>query len=321
MNSVLFISRYGIQAASARYRVYFVEDILREKFSIKSKIITYKDLKRSFYTKKTLYLLSDVLFFHKTIPSNIELYVLKKIFKKKIVLSIDDLPRFDVSKISPDLIDIVLCGSDFLKSIFLNYGFNVYTWPSVPPLSFLKKRKWGYPPAILRVGWVGSTYLHKYIKILLPVIKKLSNDIQFYFITSEKNYRDVSESVDRIECVRFVEWSLKDEWRYFDNLDIVVMPLDESEGSKSKCGFKLLQGMYRGAVPIGYYTDANSKLIQDGYNGFLFKNENELYTSINFFLENKNKLKLFSERSYDIILRNKLYLENNVSELVSLLRG
>jgi glycosyltransferase involved in cell wall biosynthesis len=205
--------------------------------------------------------------------------------------------------------------------MFREKGFFVTTWQSVPPLRFLKQRQFNKNYRFTKIGWVGSTNIHNYITNIIPILDQLSKQHKFIFsiVTSKKNFNLLSSEIKNRQYIQFHEWHLENEWNYFDDIDIIIMPLDASKFSQAKCGFKLLQGMFRGAVPIGYYTEANAKLVYNGDNGFLFKTNDELYHQLSTLLNKNVNLKNYCKKSYDIIMQQGLFLENYVQKLINLL--
>jgi glycosyltransferase involved in cell wall biosynthesis len=51
--------------------------------------------------------------------------------------------------------------------------------------------------------------------------------------------------------------------------DIGLMPLIDGPWERAKCGYKLIQYMAAGVVPIGARIGENEVIIQDGVNGYL----------------------------------------------------
>lgn len=64
-------------------------------------------------------------------------------------------------------------------------------------------------------------------------------------------------------------WSEEMEMRLVGEFDLGVMPLVDGPWERAKCGYKLIQYMAAGVVPIGSRVGENCHIIQDGINGFL----------------------------------------------------
>ena len=63
-------------------------------------------------------------------------------------------------------------------------------------------------------------------------------------------------------------------------IDIGVMPLQDSEWAKGKCGFKALQFHALEIPVIASPVGVNSNIIRHGINGFLCKTQDDWYNSI-----------------------------------------
>ena len=272
----------------------------------------------SFFYIRLNYLFFDVIYLHKTCLSNIELFFIKKLFKKKIIISIDDLPPKYMLIINPKFVDLVLCGSEYLKEMFESKGFVAVFWPTTIPKDKLLYRNMGsHKNDKIILGWIGSSGGEKYIPTIIDVLDKLRKKYNFIFkvVTLEKYFKNFPKEIISKDYICFENWDLKKEWEYFDEIDILIMPLDKTERSKAKGGFKILQAMFRGVVPIAYDTKANSYFIRDGYNGFLYKNKNELEYKLKLLLEKDELRRKFILNSYKILEEKKLYLEDKVEEL------
>jgi glycosyltransferase involved in cell wall biosynthesis len=58
-------------------------------------------------------------------------------------------------------------------------------------------------------------------------------------------------------------------------MDIGIMPLPNNQATLGKSGFKLLQYMGLGIVPIASAVGINREIINDSVNGFLVENETD----------------------------------------------
>jgi len=335
---ILFISLYNKIFASARYRVYNVAKFLKNNKKIFVKIIylinpyqnTLIGLCHYYFSLLLIrfyYLWFDVIYMHKTHLSNFELFFLKKFFKKKIIISIDDLPANSMLNINPKFIDVVLCGSDYIQNLFSKRNFNAVFWPTTIPKNKLsyKKREKKYNKKNnneVIIGWIGSSCGEYYIPPIITTLDKLRKQYTFKFkiVTSKYFINYYPEDILNRKYVIFEEWHLKNEWSYFDKIDILIMSLDDSNRSKAKGGFKILQAMFRGVVPVAYYTKANAYFITDGLNGFLYKNEKELEDKLELLLKNEDLREKFILNSYKILEEKKLYFEDKVEELWQYLR-
>jgi len=120
-------------------------------------------------------------------------------------------------------------------------------------------------PAQVTIGWVGRWSSSFYLDPLIPVFRELCArypQIQIKLIgAGEKQWPGV-----RVVCQ---PWRLEREVEDLQSFDIGIMPLDDDEYSRYKCGFKMLQYMGIGIPAVVSPVGVNRDVIHDGVNGFL----------------------------------------------------
>ena len=123
-------------------------------------------------------------------------------------------------------------------------------------------------PVVL--GWSGSTTTNHYVNRLAPILRRVGEqvpDLEFRVISNDDRMIDWA----RFEGVRvsFRKWSLDHLVEDLQELDIGLMPLDDDEWSRSKCGGKILQYMACGIPPVASPVGINRDVIAHGETGFL----------------------------------------------------
>ena len=114
------------------------------------------------------------------------------------------------------------------------------------------------------VGWTGSHSTTHYLTALENVLTDFWRSLQFdlLIISNQKPEWNIKK-------YQFVAWSKDHEIEQLDRMDIGIMPLENSEWEKGKCGFKALQYMAMGKPVIASNVGVNSEIIQHGMNGYL----------------------------------------------------
>ena len=209
----------------------------------------------------------------------------KFIFRKKVVYDIDDAlflkERFATTNIIR-FSDLVIVGGYELLNYVKKYNKNTFMIPTTADL----KR---YPiyhttrENIVRLGFVGSPSTTVYLKLLLKPLAKLAQSCDFELriisARSYAEYRLFNSLFEKFEKksvkVKLIPWSIKDEFRQLQNIDIGLAPLFNGKWEKYKCGFKIINYMAAGIPPVASKVGELCYIIQDGFNGFLCKDVQE----------------------------------------------
>jgi len=116
-----------------------------------------------------------------------------------------------------------------------------------------------------RFGWIGTPITYgRYLRRLIPTFSDIADEIggEFWVIGSGV----VGQSNSRVQ---YFDWTKDTEAKLLDSLDVGIMPLEDDEWSRGKCGYKLLQYMARGIPVLASPVGANEQIVANGQNGFL----------------------------------------------------
>jgi glycosyltransferase involved in cell wall biosynthesis len=205
---------------------------------------------------------------------------------KRVILDVDDALHISdkpSSRLIPRLLrdngkfarmahsySAVVCGSRNLADYYSQYSPNV----SVVPTAVDPDRYAGItrePSPVVRIGWVGTPLNRYHVEILGPALTKLARQRRFELILVGLN-----EPLDwRLPAIRYIEWNLQEELKFFSQFDIGVMPLKDTAFARGKCAFKLIQYMAAGLPVVASPVGANCEVVQDGINGFLARTDAE----------------------------------------------
>ncbi|QSE98440.1 glycosyltransferase [Fulvivirga lutea] len=249
----------------------------------------------------------DYIFIHREAspigPPILE-WLIVKVFSKKIVYDFDDaiwIPNVsDENKIISKLkwyskVSLICswsykvsCGNSYLASFASQYNSNILINPTTIDTENL------HNPSLFGdnndlhkafnsklsenqtvIGWTGTHTTMKYLKIVLPVIQRLHNELDFRFLIISNK-----APTFKLEFMEYIPWNLKTEINDLLSIDIGIMPLAADKWSEGKCGFKILQYMSLEKVAVASPVGINSSIISNGVNGYICKNNDEWYVTL-----------------------------------------
>ncbi|BBD07851.1 glycosyltransferase family 4 protein [Desulfovibrio ferrophilus] len=113
------------------------------------------------------------------------------------------------------------------------------------------------------VGWMGTScnlfFLPEVFQALEPVGHKF-----LLSVISDADY-----SIPKALSGSSERWDSEREVAQLQAMDIGLMPLTDDEYTRGKCGFKLLQYMACGVVPVASDVGFNREIVTHGVDGFL----------------------------------------------------
>ncbi len=158
---------------------------------------------------------------------------------------------------------LVIAGNRFLAAYAMKYASRVVVIPTVINVE-------DYPikthrtNSSITLGWIGQSVNHVYLEQLNEVLTKLRPLLEFkLLVVSDKPF--AHPTVDVINRT----WSLDTEITDILDMDIGLMPLDDTPWTRGKCAFKAIQYMAAGIPAVASRIGANIDLISDGDNGRL----------------------------------------------------
>jgi len=121
------------------------------------------------------------------------------------------------------------------------------------------------------LGWSGSHTTSKYLHLLDDVFKQIlarHGNVKI-MVMGDKSY-----TVDGFD-IELVEWTAETEIPNLQQFDIGLHPIPDEEWVYGKSGGKLVQYMAAGLPIVASAIGPNFKAINNGYNGFLVKDDQE----------------------------------------------
>lgn len=261
----------------------------------------------------------DILFVHREeVPFGFPLvsFAFAKILKRTLIFDFDDAIWMDnVSHGNRKLAflknyknpirlmkwaSICVAGNDYLAAFAMAHCTDVRTIPSVISEPDTHRESKSEPKQNLSLGWTGSHSTVKYLEPLYPVIQRLHDDGFPFYVISDRRPPEPHPPLT------FIQWNREQEIDQLRLFDIGLMPLPDEEWAKGKCGFKIIQYMARGIVPVASPVGVNTHLIADD-RGSLADGPEEWESSIRFWIQNPEKRSMAGEAG-------KLFIYNGFSK-------
>lgn len=306
MTQIIYFSKTSQRGPSSRYRIYQFLPLLESKgvyikvnplfddfyFSI----IEVRNLPLQFFLK-TLYSLyrfskrffqllkkvdSDVIVVEHQLfpymPAFFEFFFIRR--SKKRYLEFDDavylsfLHKKKFEKLLPFYTGIV-AGNKILATFSLRKNKNVIVHPTlIDAEKTIPKSSYTIKGSVV-IGWIGLAWNFKYIDMIHDALRVLS-------IRRNIVLKIISSRNLKLEGIRseFLKWNVNTEWEHIKEFDIGIMPLEDNEWCRGKCGLKLLQYMFSAVPSVSSPIGVNSDIVDDGINGFLASGKEEWINKI-----------------------------------------
>lgn len=234
---------------------------------------------------KIIFDFDDAIWLHNVSESNRSLSILKNPSKTQSIMR---------------LADMVFAGNDYLAHFAEQYAKNVKVIPTTIDTEYHKRKSHRDDDRIC-VGWTGTQTTLKYLDLVKPVLSKLKEKYgdRLYF----KVISDEPWEFNGIE-VRNEMWSREKEIEQLEEIDIGIMPLNDDEWSRGKCGFKGLQYMAMETAAILSPVGVNKQIIKDGENGYLALHEEDWFRNLSLLIENKEHRRKIGKAGRDTIVKH-----------------
>ena len=225
-------------------------------------------------------------------------WLISKVLKKKIIFDFDDAiwmndghdsviswwlkSRWKIQKICQWSWK-VSAGNEFLADYARRYCRQVEVIPTVVDTEVHKNSKFKIQNSKPIIGWTGSHSTLFYLDSIIPIIQELQKDYDFEFMVIANKNPELP-----LKKFRFTKWCKESEIDDLEQIDIGIMPLEDTEWAKGKCGFKLIQYGALEIPSVASPVGVNRQIIEHGVNGFLAETAMEWKESLRNLLEDEH---------------------------------
>lgn len=302
--SVLFLTRYPIEGASSRYRVFQYLPYLQE-MGIQTEVQSLMDgamyrlsttpgrtgakvlatlgavLRRLWALRNwrrydLIYLQRELLPFG---PPVVERWLKKRgaviLFDYDDALFIHKPSRFtplaslfrapDKVKELFRLVDCTVAGNDWLRDAALAQGGHAVTLEVAEDTRRIPMHRPHTNARPVTIGWLGSPSTVKYLSLIAPVLRDTAERFP------DVRWEIMGGGDFQMPDVPWTlhDWSMENELDALARFDIGLMPLPSEDWAQGKSGGKARTYMAAGVVPVCSAIGYNNELVRDGETGFL----------------------------------------------------
>jgi glycosyltransferase involved in cell wall biosynthesis len=304
MNSLVYFTKYTDKGPSSRYRSFQYKEILEKDFNIKYYPLFDDSYISNLYANKKINISKILISYFSRIlhvlkylgtdkiviieyellpyfPSILEFLLYKT--KVKIILDYDDAIFHNYDLNSKRIVrylygnkitsmvkyaHTVITGSPYLSSYMNRFATNIVEIPtSIKFANYTLDYKEESMKNDIIIGWIGSKSTSKNIINIFEVIKIIYNiypKIRFKLMGFDNNLK----SKLNLPNIEFYNWSAQEELKFLKEIDLGIMPLDDTPFNRGKCGFKLIQYMAMGKPTLSTPLEANVKINRNNNNLF-----------------------------------------------------
>lgn len=160
----------------------------------------------------------------------------------------------------------VITGSTYLSDYAKQYNAYVHLIPTTIDLALYPVAPPSPRPGVpFTIGWIGSPSTTVFLKQVDEVLAEFCSRHVARVVVIGANQR-VSLNIPGLTHLR---WAEETEVEYMSAFDVGIMPLTDTPFERGKCAFKLVQYMGCWKSVIASPVGENTRVVEDGVNGFL----------------------------------------------------
>jgi glycosyltransferase involved in cell wall biosynthesis len=201
----------------------------------------------------------------------------KRLFDVDDAIWLTGTPDFSEKIVS--YCDGVIAGNRFLAQHYEKVGARVWIVPTSIDTNVWRPQTTRQESKEWTIGWIGTSSNTKYLNLVgEPITDFLAehSDVRLLIVCDRK------PAFTRIPTNRwhFSSWSLDREIRVVQEMDAGLMPLEDTEWTRGKCGFKMLAYMALGLPVIVSPVGANEEILSYREVGFAARTASDWYEAL-----------------------------------------
>jgi glycosyltransferase involved in cell wall biosynthesis len=212
--------------------------------------------------------------------------------------------------------DMVFAGNTFLADWCSQYCKNIRVIPTAVDCERFVPRASPKPagsPFI--IGWTGTSGNFRFLKLIEGALTQflLAHPSARLMIVAERPPNELNLPPGQLI---FRKWESDTEHLILHEFDVGIMPLDDSDLSRGKCSFKMLQYMASGIPVIASPYGMNAQVLSHGDFGYSAFDDYDWHAALADCIENIIKSKIKGSIARDICVEN--YSSEKISNCIKL---
>jgi glycosyltransferase involved in cell wall biosynthesis len=244
-------------------------------------------------------------------------YSLEGLLKQPMLYDVDDAIWLckpysikEVAKIS-ERASAIAVGNGYLADWFSQYNDRIEVIPTAIDIDCYKPPMESKDNSFFTIGWIGTSgnliYLYGIENIISNFLKKYPESR--LLVVSDKK-----PEFDKIPCERLIfrRWSEIDEYNSLCEMDVGLMPLENTDWARGKCSFKMLQYMACGISTVVSPFGMNAEVLSQGECGIGVQNQDDWFSALEYLILNRDAAQCMG------IVGRKIIVSKYSTDVVSL---
>jgi len=197
-------------------------------------------------------------------------------------------------------VDAVIAGNDFLANWFAKYCKRIHVVPTGVDCERYAPPPTGQPRGEkFTVGWIGTSSNFRYLALVYPALAQFlrRHDDTRFLVVADRPPETTSLPSEQVE---FRRWSPDTEPHDLQAFDVGIMPLDDTEWTRGKCSFKMLQYMATGTAVIASPVGMNRDILRLGEFGLAPIGDSDWYDALELLYANAARRAKLGARGREI---------------------
>ena len=209
----------------------------------------------------------------------------------------------------------VIVGNQFLADYYQSVAAKVWVVPTCvdtdvwKPLSAKKTESWV-------IGWIGTSsnldYLYEVEKPLAEFLVQHPTSKLRIICNKKPSFKKIPSA-----AWHFAYWSAESEVRQVQQMDVGLMPLPDTEWTRGKCAFKMIEYMAVGAPVVVSPVGVNHEVLQQAEVGLAATTDSDWYEALKLLFHDRQRASALGQAGRKLV-EDRYSVKKNVGLLAGI---